>query len=177
MANTKTGKATTKPKSKTKLRGTKKPNQAKAATPKSRSPATLRTSANKAIRALQKKYTEILDREEKRRRDIHDVLYVAYRRIKNWCRDGIESEIELRLRNEASSSIHRRSSIFLVLLQTAFPEYPPKNLSRWAAALEYADRKEVEISDFKGFLMLNGGVEGTKKKLAVARRKKSHKKT
>jgi len=94
------------------------------------------------------------------RADEYALLKCAYLAVRCWRQDGVAEEIERELRAKSQVAISRRSSLFLVLLRSALPRPDPKTGSKWAAALEFADRNDVRAKRLPAFLRNNGGIEG-----------------
>jgi hypothetical protein len=53
-----------------------------------------------------------------------------------------------------------RSSLFLLLIRCSLRCLEIRRASKWAAALEFADRQDVHSRRLSGFLHNNGGIEG-----------------
>lgn len=103
------------------------------------------------------------------KKDIYETLKLAYGTVRAWkCRDKA-GEIRRLLRREASPNIAAQSSLFLVLLRSAIPDLDAKRASKWAAALELADRKDLPTRKFVGFVEAQGGVEGAARTMARLR--------
>jgi hypothetical protein len=107
------------------------------------------------------------------RADEYEILRCAYRAVRAWRSDGIQEEIECELRAGAAVAISRRSNPFVVLIRCALPRLDNKRASKWAAALEYADRQEIRSNRFSAFLHNNGGIEGAARARAKSRREGS----
>jgi hypothetical protein len=72
----------------------------------------------------------------------------------------VQEEIERALRAEAKVAINQRSNLLLVLIRCALPRLDIRRASKWAAALEFANRQEIRSKRLSAFLNNNGGVEG-----------------
>ncbi len=104
-----------------------------------------------------------------RKTDIYETMKLAYTAVRAWKRRGTSGEIRRLLRREADVTIAAQSSPFLVLLRSALPDLDAKRASKWAAAMEFADRKDVRKKQFVAFVEAAGGVEGAASKLARMR--------
>ena len=104
-----------------------------------------------------------------RKADIYETIKLAYAAVRAWKRRGVAGEIKRLLRREASVTIAVRSSPFLVLLRSALPNLDAKRASKWAAAMELADRKDIAGNKFVSFVEAQGGIEGAARKLARLR--------
>ena len=98
------------------------------------------------------------------RADEYDVLRCAYRAVRAWRSDGVHEEIERELRAEAEVAVSRRSNLFLVLIRCALPFLDIKRASKWAAALDTADRQHIRSKHLSAFLHHSGGIEGAGRK-------------
>jgi hypothetical protein len=107
------------------------------------------------------------------RAEEYEILRCAYRAVRAWQSEGIQKEIERELRDEAAVAISPRSNLFLVLIRCALPYLDSKRASKWAAALEYADKQEIHSKRLPAFLWSVGGVEGAARARAEANRKKA----
>jgi hypothetical protein len=105
------------------------------------------------------------------RADEYKILRVAYKCVRAWRRDGVQEEIERELRAEAEVAVSRRSSLFLLLTRCSLPHLKIRRASKWAAALETADRQEIRSKRLPGFLRRVGGVEGAARARAGSGRK------
>jgi hypothetical protein len=105
------------------------------------------------------------------RSDEYEILRCAYRAVRAWRRDGSQEEIERELRAEAEATVSRRSSPFLLLIRCAVPGLDIRRASKWAAALEFADRQEIKSMRLPGYLWRVGGVEGAARARAGSKRK------
>jgi hypothetical protein len=90
----------------------------------------------------------------------YEILRVAYRSVRAWRREGVDEEIERELRAGAEVAVSRRSSLFLLLIRCALPRLEIRRASKWAAAMETADRQEIRSKRLCTFLHNNGGIEG-----------------
>jgi hypothetical protein len=88
----------------------------------------------------------------------------AYRAVRAWRSDGVHDEIEGELRAGAEIAVSRRSSPVLLLIRSTLPRLDVKRASKWAAALEFADRQDVHSRRLSVFLHNNGGIEGAARK-------------
>jgi hypothetical protein len=107
------------------------------------------------------------------RADEHGILRCAYLSVRAWRSDGVHEEIERELRAGADVAVSRRSSLFLLLIRCSLPRLDIKRASKWAAALEYADRREIRSKRLPAFLHNNGGVEGAARARAKSKREMS----
>jgi hypothetical protein len=98
------------------------------------------------------------------RADEYDVLRCAYRAVRAWRSDGVHEEIERELRAEAEVAVSRRSNLLLVLIRCALPSLDIKRASKWAAALDTADRQHIRSKHLSAFLHHSGGIEGAGRK-------------
>src|SRR3954454_3566824 len=98
------------------------------------------------------------------RADEYDVLRCAYRAVRAWRSDGVHEEIERELRAEAEVAVSRRSNLLLVLIRCALPFLDIKRASKWAAALDTADRQDIRSKRLSAFLHHSGGIEGAGRK-------------
>jgi hypothetical protein len=124
-------------------------------------PAEATATIGRALRRrLRQANRNARSRARLRKADIYATMMVAYAAVQIWKRRDIAGEVERLLRRTAIAAIAPRSSLFLVLLRSALPDLDPKRASKWAAALELADRKQVARMDFVEFMEGEGGVEG-----------------
>jgi hypothetical protein len=98
------------------------------------------------------------------RADEYDVLRCAYRAVRAWRGDRVHEEIERELRAEAEVAVSRHSNLFLVLIRCALPSLDIKRASKWAAALDTADRQDIRSKRLSAFLHHSGGIEGAGRK-------------
>jgi hypothetical protein len=133
--------------------------------------------ARKAKRRLRRLFEQAIRNAKGRARlcraDEYEIVRCAYRAVRTWQRDGVHEEIERELRAEAEVAVSRRSSLFLLLIRCSLPRLEIKRASKWAAALEYADRQEVKSKRLPGFLWRVGGVEGAARAKAMLGRESS----
>jgi hypothetical protein len=94
------------------------------------------------------------------RTEEYEVLRIAYRAVRAWRKDGVQEEIERELRAGAEVAISRRSNLFLLLIRCSLPRLDIRRASKWASALETADRQDVRSKRLSSFLWNNGGIEG-----------------
>jgi hypothetical protein len=107
------------------------------------------------------------------RADEYKILRCAYRAVRAWQRAEIHHEIERELRAGAEVAISRRSNLFLLLIRCSLARLDIRRASKWAAALEYADRKEIRSKRLSAFLWRVGGVEGAARARAKSKREMS----
>ena len=98
------------------------------------------------------------------RADEYEVLRCAYRAVRAWRSDGVHEKTERELRAEAEVAVSRHSSLFLVLIRCAIPSLDIKRASKWAAALDTADRQDIRSKHLSAFLHHSGGIEGAARK-------------
>jgi hypothetical protein len=103
--------------------------------------------ARKARRRLRRLFVAARRKAKGRARlcraDEYEVLRSAYRAVRAWRSDGVHEKIERELRAEAEVAVSRRSNLFLVLIRCALPFLDIKRASKWAAALDTADRQDI----------------------------------
>jgi hypothetical protein len=106
------------------------------------------------------------------RDDEYEILRCAYQSVRAWQRDGVHHEIERELRAGAEVAVSCRSSLFLLLIRCSLPPLDIRRASKWAAALEYADRQGIKSKRLPDFLWRVGGVEaGARARAAAGRRR------
>jgi hypothetical protein len=111
------------------------------------------------------------DQARLRRADQYAILKRAYSALHRWKEDGVGEDAERELRRETELAIAPRSSLPLVMIRSAFPKVDEKGASKWAAALEIAEREEIAPKHFLAFLREVGGIEGAHRRRAGLRRK------
>jgi hypothetical protein len=120
--------------------------------------------AQKAKRRLRRLFEQARRKAKGRARlcrdDEYEILRCAYRAVRAWRSDGVHDEIERELRAGAEVAVSRRSSLFLLLIRCSLPRLEIRRASKWAAALETADRQEIRSKRLTAFLHNNGGIEG-----------------
>jgi hypothetical protein len=133
--------------------------------------------ARKAKRRLRRLFEQASRNAKGRTRlgraDEYEILRCAYRAVRAWQRDGVHHEIERELRAGAEVAISRRSNLFLLLIRCSLARLDIRRASKWAAALEYADRKEIRSKRLSAFLWRVGGVEGAARARAKSKRETS----
>jgi hypothetical protein len=107
------------------------------------------------------------------RADEYEILRVAYRSVRAWRSEGVQTEIERELRAGAEVAVSRRSNLFLVLIRCFLPNLNIRRASKWAAALEFAERQEIRSKRLSAFLHSNGGIEGAARARAIFERQTS----
>jgi hypothetical protein len=132
------------------------------------------TRARKAKRRLRKSFEHAKRNAKGRARlcraDEYEILRCAYQSVRAWRSDGFHGEIERELRAGAEVAISRRSNLFLLLIRCALPRLEIRRASKWASALETADRQEIRSKRLPGFLWRVGGVEGAARARAKSKR-------
>jgi hypothetical protein len=106
-----------------------------------------------------------------RRSDLATILELAYGMVRDWQAEGLAHQMEAALRALADVPISRDSSLALVLFRSALPRLDPKRASKWAAVLEVAEDTGTSRKRFGRFMSKHGGVEGSARKRARARRR------
>jgi hypothetical protein len=133
--------------------------------------------ARKARRRLRRLFDAARQKAKGRARlcraDEYEVLRSAYRAVRAWRSDGVHEQIERELRAEAEVAVSRRSNLFLVLIRCALPSLDIKRASKWAAALDTADRQDIRSKHLSAFLHHSGGIEGAARKRLSSERAES----
>jgi hypothetical protein len=106
-----------------------------------------------------------------RRENQYAILKRAYSALQRWKQDGVSEGAERELRRETECAIAPRSSMPLILIRSALPKLDEKAASKWAAALEMAERDAIAPKHLLAFLRDIGGIEGAHRRRARLRRK------
>ncbi|MCB1464239.1 MAG: hypothetical protein KDJ90_17895, partial [Nitratireductor sp.] len=104
--------------------------------------------ARRARKAIRKQFrtADLAARDKGRlgRKDQYALLERAYRIVRRWKRAGHAGRVKAALRRQGRVVTNRTSSLYLVLFRSAMPTLDPKRASKWAAALELAERESVQ---------------------------------
>jgi hypothetical protein len=132
-------------------------------------------STHEVVRVLRRMFKKArrasADQARLHREAQYTILKRAYSALHRWKQDGVSEKAERELRRETELAIAPRSSLPLVLIRSAFPKVDEKAASKWAAALEMAERDRIAPRHFLAFLREIGGIEGAHQRRARLRRK------